>query len=183
MIQNRIQKKRILQNEEGIILVTSLVLLVILSLVGFLAMQASTIQERKAGNFEQRDIVFQNAEGALQEIQATIASWKIIPVFDGTGNRASGTSGRYAMNSGRSVPERWWEEDNDCAEEFDTDGTSRYKYVIEYMGVVAEDRDDSVEFGKVEQIAVAFMFRVTVRVVNANSGAAMMLQSTMIRQG
>ncbi|MDL2285957.1 hypothetical protein LJC24_00770 [Desulfococcaceae bacterium OttesenSCG-928-F15] len=178
-------KKKMLQNEDGIILVTSLVLLVILSLVGLMAMQASTVQERKAGNFEQRDIVFQRAESALQEIQAVIATWSSIPVFDGTGTRAAGTSGRYAINAGRAVPDRWWEEDNDCAEVFDPDDStkSRYKYIIEYMGAVAEDRDDSVEFGKVQKISVAFMFRVTVRVVNDSSGAAMIIQSTMIRQG
>ncbi|MBK1719526.1 pilus assembly PilX family protein [Thiocystis violacea] len=58
--QNSIQK------QAGVVLVIGLVFLMMMTIVGVTAIQSSTMQEKMAGNVSDRNLVFQNAEAALQ---------------------------------------------------------------------------------------------------------------------
>jgi type IV pilus assembly protein PilX len=61
-----------IKNERGMVLVTSLALLLILTLLGISAMQTTTLEERMSGNISDRNIAFQAAEAALRDAEDEI---------------------------------------------------------------------------------------------------------------
>ena len=63
MNKNYVPRKR----QSGAVLIVSLMILVLLTLIGLTAIQASTVQERIAGNSRSLDLAFQAAEAALRE--------------------------------------------------------------------------------------------------------------------
>lgn len=56
----------VIRAQRGIVLVTSLIFLLVLTLIGVTAMQGTTMQERMSGNMQDRNVAFQAAEVALR---------------------------------------------------------------------------------------------------------------------
>lgn len=72
------------QSQQGVVLVVSLLMLLVLTLVGVTAMQLSTRQEKMAGNTRDLDVALQAAEAALrfgesQLVAATIPNPASLP--------------------------------------------------------------------------------------------------------
>lgn len=57
------------KEQTGAVLIVSLLILVLLTLLGLTAIQASTVQERIVGNTRNLDVAFQAAEAALREAE------------------------------------------------------------------------------------------------------------------
>ena len=74
------------RRQQGAVLVVSLLILVLLTLLTLTAIQASTIQERLAGNARSLDLALQAAEAALREAEGRLES-TVLP--------AAGTAGWY----------------------------------------------------------------------------------------
>lgn len=55
-----------MQRQAGAVLITGLMILLLLTIVGLASMQNTVLQERMAGNFDERNNAFQNAEFALR---------------------------------------------------------------------------------------------------------------------
>ncbi|WP_179953215.1 pilus assembly PilX family protein [Desulfobotulus mexicanus] len=157
------QIQSVTENEEGMILITALVLLVVLTLIGISAMQSSTLQERMAGNMEQRDIAFQMAEAGLREAEDIFLSG-LLPDF--------GTEGVYiAGHATLAPPAAWWVGDEDSAE-----ADSGARYVIEFITEISTGSTSSDSMAFAPEIFDAAMYRITSR---AESGrAVVMLQTT-----
>lgn len=86
--------------ERGAILFIGLILLIVLSFLGFTALRASTMQERMSGNLRDREIAFQAAESALRAAEVYLAKTPTLPAattFDGS---TCGAKGVYKMTSG-----------------------------------------------------------------------------------
>ncbi len=64
----------IVNNEKGIVLVSCLMLLLILTMVGITTMQTTTLQERMSGSIADKDLAFQAAEAALRDAELEIES-------------------------------------------------------------------------------------------------------------
>ncbi len=70
-------------DQQGAVLVISLIILVILTILGISAMQTTSLEERMAGNMRDRNIAFQAAEATLREGENYLQS-VVLPHFDGT---------------------------------------------------------------------------------------------------
>ncbi len=61
--------------QTGAVLIVGLVILLVMTMLGLTAMQSTSLQERMAGNFRDRDIAFQFSEGAIREGERIIAEY------------------------------------------------------------------------------------------------------------
>jgi type IV pilus assembly protein PilX len=69
------------QRQHGAALLVSLIFLLLMSLIGVMAMQGATMQERMAGNTRDRHLAFQAAEAALREAEAFLDITAALPDF------------------------------------------------------------------------------------------------------
>lgn len=69
--------------QRGAVLVVSLLVLLLLTLLTLTAIQASTVQERLAGNARSLDLALQAAEAALREAEGRLES-TVLPAADGS---------------------------------------------------------------------------------------------------
>jgi len=95
---NRIPLKN---NERGAVLIAGLMVLLILSLIGVTAMQTSTLEERMANNFAQRDLAFQAAEAGLRDAEGFLGGMSI-PALQAL--NFAGSNGLFAPASSGSDP-------------------------------------------------------------------------------
>lgn len=62
------------RRQRGAALAVALILLLIVTLIGFAAIRSSTVQQRMTANFYDRELAFQNAEAALRAGEAALAA-------------------------------------------------------------------------------------------------------------
>ena len=72
-----------LRRQRGAVLMVSLLILLLLTLLTLTAIQASTVQERLAGNARSLDLALQAAEASLREGEGRLES-TVLPAADGT---------------------------------------------------------------------------------------------------
>lgn len=61
-------------SQRGVALVIALILLIVVTLVGLAGIRGTTMQEKMAGNFYDRELAFQSAEAGLREAESLIGS-------------------------------------------------------------------------------------------------------------
>ncbi|MCW7755245.1 PilX N-terminal domain-containing pilus assembly protein [Desulfobotulus sp. H1] len=154
-------------NEKGIILITSLVLLVILTLIGIAAMQSTTLQERMAGNMEQRDRAFQAAESGLRAAEARFAAWGINPPA------FNGQDGRYHSVSS-PLPADWWLPARNPMQDADSNAV----FIIEEVRSIEDAGANSIAFVPSEDFAI--LYRIRSRAQSPNTRATVMLETTFV---
>jgi len=77
-------------HQQGAVLITALMLLVVLTLLGLAGMQSTILEERMAGNYRDRQIAFEAAEAALRVGEARIADTAVFNTL-----LWNGTNGSY----------------------------------------------------------------------------------------
>jgi type IV pilus assembly protein PilX len=170
-----------IQNEKGAVLITGLMLILLLTLFGLGAMQSTTLQERMAGNMQQRDLAFQAAEAGLRDAESYIGGVAILPAFNNTG-------GLYTPITDGTTP-RWDLVDWDAAtpnyftyQAGDLGASPPYplpKYIVEYVASVEDEDDDSEAYGA--SGTKSDMLRITSRGVSPNGRSVVRLQTTYLR--
>ena len=127
---------RILQNQEGAVLITGLMVLLILTLIGITAMQNSTLEEVMSRNMDSRNIAFQAAEAALRAGEGVLDG--TLPTFDGTATTAS-PNGLYSTKI--DISSLAW--DSTDSAEYSWTVSSKAaddpRYVIELLSTVEVD--------------------------------------------
>jgi type IV pilus assembly protein PilX len=78
------------RSQQGIVLVTSLLILVMITLLALSLVGTSVFEERMAGNTRDRTLAFEAAEFALREAQDVLSN-PVLPAFTTTG----GSGGHY----------------------------------------------------------------------------------------
>ena len=167
--------KKCLNNNRGAVLITGLIILVVLSVIGLVAMQSTTLQERMAGNLEQRDAAFQRAESGLRAAEAWLNNTVILPGFH------NNTKGLYTAEDAGDSP--WWKEldwKDDNAVIAYQDGNVIARYIVEYAGEVDVSGNDSVKLSAVMDEG-AGMYRITSRGESPNGRVEVILQTTFVR--
>lgn len=159
--------------QRGVVLIVSLLILLVMTLIGVVAMNTTTLEERMAGNTRLRDLAFQAAEAALRDgeadLQANEGSYRLNfdaacdsglcqPATDGTPvwdsiSWNSQTSVSYGHNTGASAL---------------TDVATQPRYILEIM-------PQSKKGGSEKNIQI---YRVTSRATAENGNVVVMLQST-----
>jgi type IV pilus assembly protein PilX len=100
------------RHQEGVVLIISLVILVLVTLVGLSTIRTTTMEEKMAGNARDRDKAFQAAEAAVQTCLAlldtnaytgtkhTPAASTATPLWEVTTNWESTSANTFAVNLG-----------------------------------------------------------------------------------
>lgn len=162
-------------NNRGAVLITGLIILVVLSVIGLVAMQSTTLQERMAGNLEQRDAAFQNAEAGLRAAEAWLNNTVILPGFH------NNTKGLYTAEDAGDSP--WWKEldwKDDSAVITYQDGDVAARYIVEYVGEVDVSGNESPRLAPKLDDGVG-IYRLTSLGASPNGRVEVILQSTFVR--
>lgn len=152
--------------QRGSALVVALVFLLVMTLIGTTAMQGTTQQERMAGNYLDRMMAFQGAEGALSVAEADTISTS--PVIEGTAIVPSQQSADWWESEGNATALTGYEEDLALAP----------RYVAQKFSTkVAGTGDSGVGFaGAIGGAAYPFKCRYTARSVGGSSDAQARLE-------
>jgi type IV pilus assembly protein PilX len=72
--------------QQGVVLVVSLIMLLLMTLIGITGMQTTSLEEKMAGNMRDRNLAFQAAESALKAGETFLATTALaaLPAFDCT---------------------------------------------------------------------------------------------------
>ncbi len=169
-----------ISNERGVVLIAGLMILLILSLIGVTAMQATTLEERMANNFAQRSLAFQAAEAALRDAEAFL-SGQSITSLQALSFSDAGTNGLYSPASPSSTPV-WesvvWSDDAKTKVYSATgldDVAAQPRYIIERLLPNRCDPPVDENLPKCQMV-----FRISARGVGANEISVVMLQSTCL---
>ncbi len=180
---------RLPSRQQGVILVTVLVFLVLLTLISLTGMRAATMEERMSGNSRDRDIAFQAAEAALRTAEDYLVANAGLGEADFDDDPTSTTASGHPGLIGQVVPDsttdepgraRYWRNYNWAVHSqsypADIQNTSeRPRYVIELLGST----------GTVSRISgprpEPNTYRITARGVGMSGSAVVYLQSTFIK--
>ncbi|MDN3517456.1 PilX N-terminal domain-containing pilus assembly protein [Aquisalimonas lutea] len=88
-------------NQDGAILIVSLILLMVLTLIGVAGMQSTTMQERMAANTRDTNVAMQAAEAALRDAEEFLDN-NLPPTGD-----FDGSDGLYHFSSSSTRPPDW----------------------------------------------------------------------------
>ena len=141
----KINQHHKLKHQRGSILIIGLMILVVLTMIGVSGMTTSSLQERMAGNFRDRQIAFQAAEMTIAYAEEFVRdNINSASIFSD-----AGTNGYYTMHKGptnlTAFTSSWW-----------STTTSRVlpttiskvrtqpRYIIEYRGNIGENEGTSI---------------------------------------
>ncbi len=156
----------------GATLIVSLIILLILTLLGVTAMQSATMEERMAGNINDRNLAFQAAESALRTGEAWLQSFgALLPIAND-----SASNGIYTVDT---RPANWWDPAPTTPPQV-ADGTfSALKnqpiYVIEERAYV---EGSSLRIGSDPEGGGFNVYRVSSRGTGGTDAATVSLEST-----
>ena len=170
------------RHQDGMVLVTSLVILLILTMLALSAVQGTSIQELIARNQRDSNLAFNAAETALVEAEAVLNAMTSATYGTSSDNNPK----IYDARSGGSffvVSENPWASDYKNELQVFTQGVSTQAsplYIIEHISTVVSDEDrlnlDNV--GQNPNTCCTQMFRITARGSGGTDAAKVILQST-----
>lgn len=155
--------------QRGIVLMTGLIFLVMMTLLGVTAMQTTILEEKMAGNLRNENLAFQAAEAALREGELFLQQITL-PLFNGT-------NGLYHYVSAPAPdPVTWaeWATSGRTIGATMADVASQPRYLIEQLASIP------IAGGSVQQSAtplMSTMYRVIARGVGGTEAAVVILQS------
>ena len=163
------------KQQRGVVLVTGLIFLVILTMLGTSALQGTLLEEKMAGNLRDETLALQAAEVALRSGEVFLEQ-VTIPVFDGS-------NGLYHhATAGAPDPRMWdsWESLGRTAGATINGVASQPRYIIEQLPSVPPQGI----LGSAQQSGTSpddEMFRIIARGVGGTTSAVVILQSTYRR--
>lgn len=173
-----------LNNEKGMVLLVTLVMIALMSVIAISAIRGSNLQEAMAGNYHDRSVAFQSAEAGLRLAEKFITVNGKTAVFNGTnglyedqnlpaatvGNVKKWTASQWQSNS-KSL----------TSSDIDLKLPVYPQYVIERITSEAavSPTSSSVEFGDDEEIGTtSTYYRITSRGFGVTGTSEVILQST-----
>ncbi|WP_210395817.1 pilus assembly PilX family protein [Motiliproteus sediminis] len=162
--------------QQGITLITCMIVLVIITLLGLASIEDSTLEEKMAGNLRNRNLAFQLAESALRQGETYILTVSSLPDFDGTGGHYQAMGDvlhDFPAASWSSASARQYT----GADVASLQTAEMPLYIIEQLKAEAPGAD--TEAGTA--IDDERFYRITARAVGGNSSAEVILQSIVKR--
>ncbi|MHB1084990.1 MAG: pilus assembly PilX family protein [Thiobacillus sp.] len=166
---------RISRNHQtGVVLITGLIFMVVLTILAVAAMRSTTLEERMTGNARDRDMAFQSAEAALRAGEQVLTGASL-PVF------TAGTANTPRIAAGTQVT--YWKTTHNWTQStampWAPAGTySAPRYVIEEMGITAGTGGGGLGIGP---IADSGVYRITARGVGSSANTMVILQAVYER--
>ena len=168
------------QNNTGVALFISLVMLLMLTIIGVSSVQTTTLEVRMARNEHDALLAFQAAESALRDAEGALDL-----LTSAVGFTDTGTNGQWTI-ADIGDPDRWelaglWT--GALSIDADTNVTgvaAQPRFIIEHVASVIREEnayqiDDPYAASGADRIE---MFRVTARGVGGSPNAVVLLQST-----
>lgn len=181
------------RRERGAILITALLLLMVLTILGTSSIQNTVLQERMAGNLNNRNLAFQASEAALREAEDWLADLAQLPLEKHGGLGAEDVWSLDAPDPGDGTrfwwkaPEAdvdWWQNDGNtreaatfCADLDECLVIENPRYLIEHRFF----RRDSLVGGFAAPTGKDY-HRITTRGVGRSANARVVLQSVFVRR-
>lgn len=166
---------RTLGNQRGAVLVVGLMLLVVLTLLGVVAMQGTTLQERMAGNMREQEQAFQSAEAALRAGEVFLRTTDILPAFEGANGlfpQPDPAAPRWAQ------PTTWSGDGSRPYTGPVTEGETTPRFIIEQLPF---DADPGGSLASDTELPSSGMYRVTARGTGSLGRAVVILESTCLQ--
>ncbi len=180
-------------NQNGAVLVISLILLLVMTILAISGSQVVRLQERMAGNTRDTDLALQGAEAALRDAEQYIEGLSALPAPLCTSSATTGcmmfeagalrpTSSFDLRTAAADTSSSWWRQN---AREYRTAATNDIsglardpKFVIERAARIC----DSGEAPCSEADSLTY-FRNTAQSVGGTQVADVRLESTYVRRG
>lgn len=178
------------KKQKGAVLIVALVVLLLLTILGVALLESSVVEERMAGNYLDRNQVFQSAEFGLREAESYIARLTEAPIAAAGGlvkplSEPSTTAGTWWMDPADTWVSAWWATRTDgwwltngtpTATSVDMSGTlNNPRYVIEEYDEVCDVASDA------NVTDCVFVFRITT-IAWGGRNTSVMLQSLYSRR-
>ena len=165
----------------GSVLILSLIILLVLTMIGVSSMSSSSLQEKMAGNFRDREIAFQAAEAAL----AYGEKWAKDNI--NTEGAFSDTNGLYSTNNGPNSNNAyniatWWTgtDSKVYGGTAIADVRAQPRFTIEYQTEVGVEEGTSIvveNHGESQGGGTITSFKVTARGTGQSDNTQVILQS------
>ncbi|SDY37864.1 PilX N-terminal domain-containing pilus assembly protein [Nitrosomonas sp. Nm33] len=158
--------------QRGVVLVTGLIFLVMMTLLGITAIQTTMLEEKMAGNLRDETLALQAAEAALREGEMFLQQITL-PEFDGS----NGLYDHKNPETQAPNPITWseWSTSGRIITATLTGVASQPRYIIEQLIPVPAEKGGSVQQSATTMISN--MYRVTARGVGGTESAVVILQS------
>ena len=179
------------RKQQGVILIMALVILLAMTTIGVSSISTSTLEERMASNFDDRNISFQAAEAALREMERVIQLTKPdTSKFNGGCNVKPG----YCDNSNSTVaikdywnnPAIWNNAATHITYQASYTGTQPAKIIVEHMGwTCPSDQLACYDVDPNRPNAASndpMIYRITALGYGKSANTRTMLQSTYVPQ-
>ena len=174
--------------QRGAVLITALLLLVVLTLLGTSSIQNTVLQERMAGNVNQRNLAFQAAESSLREAEAWLADPVDRSYLPAAKKSNLGSDDVWAMDAPKAhndyywwsvVNSAWWKDSKNSRSvtSFEGDVALKPRYVIEHRYFRPDDLTQG--YGPPEG---RDYHRITALGVGKSDSAQVTLQSQFVRR-
>lgn len=128
------------KRQRGAVLIISLIMLLVLTIIGVTGMRTTVLEEKMAGNMNDKNLAFQAAETALRDGEDTIESLVATSSFDGSSGRLSSSDDDPDFFS--SVT---WSDTNSI--EYSgtlPDVASQPRYILKYVGQISSNKGSLV---------------------------------------
>ena len=164
------QEAKFGSRQQGVVLATGLIFLVMMTLLGVTAMQTTLLEEKMAGNLRDEMLAFQAAEAALREGE-TFLQQITLPEFDGS----NGLFHYASFPAPDPITWSGWSTSGRTMTATMSGVASQPRYIIEQLITVPAEKG-----GSVQQSATTItsnMYRVIARGVGGSESAVIILQS------
>lgn len=172
------------RRQRGLVLITSLLFLLMLTIIGITALSTTTLEEKMAGNTRDLNIAFQAAEAALRDAENWLAQQSSEPTAVST--CASPPCDVWQSNvlpDLSTQTDSWWQAN---AREYRTSGTREIteagadpRHVIEFLKTVSDTLRRGHEYAPEPGNSY---YRVTARGTGGTSTAQAVVQSTFVKR-
>jgi type IV pilus assembly protein PilX len=179
-----------MKKQQGVALVITLTMLLLLTLLGVMSIQTTGMQERMARNYRDVNMAFQGAEAAVKEAEEFIEGVANAAAFPESDDSPLCVAGLCNSEDGGN---RWSATDwSDASTEYVSTTTTAIqlgtaaepRYVIEYVAKVTIEQD-TLNIGNVGEggsSGRAYIYRITARGTGGTAQSHAMIQALYGRQ-
>jgi len=164
-------------NQTGVVLIVSLIMLLLLTIIGLTGTQVSSLEEKMASNSRDQNIAFQAAEAALRGAEDQLETIVALGAFDGDDGLLGEDDAKYDY----SLSSTWYSDDKSI--EFVsgiTQVTTQPRYFIKFVSTGDDDSSASINLGGYGDSttggAVSF-FSITARGTGGQDSSQVFLRS------
>ena len=158
------------RHQNGAVLVVSLVILLVVTMLAISSMQSSSLEERMAGNTNDRNLAFQSTESALREAEVFVEGISSLGNFTGSG----GLYGRTDAEPSYADATTWSDSSNHVVAGTDFGSYEAPRYFVKNFTTVTgtEGALNMSGYGDNKGTGDITVFRVTARGTGASADSA-----------